>query len=131
MVAPPEGVLGSLNNDGYSNEDMTQHTMRMVEISEVLKTPGAEINSERRFFYAQKLQKKAYPQEGCVHAMEWQGAGIHAKNLHTKLHAAATNVKEPHAAASRSPSVPPQGNLDCALMDGEDIFVDNEMVCGY
>jgi hypothetical protein len=39
-------------------------------------------------------------QEGCVHAMEWQGAGIHATNLLKKLHASA---KEPLAAASCSP----------------------------
>jgi hypothetical protein len=35
---------------------MTQHTMMMVEISEVLKTPGPEINSKRRLCDAQELQ---------------------------------------------------------------------------
>ncbi|XP_039839786.1 uncharacterized protein LOC120699777 isoform X4 [Panicum virgatum] len=106
MVAPPDGVPESLNSDGTidSNEDMTQHTMMMVELSEVLKTPDAEMN--RGFFDApqQELEKKAYSQEGCVH------------------------VKELQRADSHSPCVPPQGNSDCDLMDEEDIFVDDEVV---
>ncbi|XP_039839785.1 uncharacterized protein LOC120699777 isoform X3 [Panicum virgatum] len=107
MVAPPDGVPESLNSDGTidSNEDMTQHTMMMVELSEVLKTPDAEMN--RGFFDApqQELEKKAYSQEGCVHVKELQ-----------------------RAEDSHSPCVPPQGNSDCDLMDEEDIFVDDEVV---
>ncbi|CAL5093073.1 unnamed protein product [Urochloa decumbens] len=128
MVAPPDGVLESLNNDGtvQFNENMTQHSMTMVELSEVLKTPGAEINSKRGFFDAPRweLEKKTYSQEGCVHAKELQGGGIHVKESHTT----AANAKESRAAASHSPCVPPHGNLDCTSMDDEDIFVDDEAV---
>ncbi|CAN6334415.1 unnamed protein product [Urochloa humidicola] len=128
MVAPPDGVLESLNNGGTIefNENMTQHSMTMVELSEVLKPPGAEINSKRGFFDAprRELEKKTRSHEGCVHAKELQGGGIHA----TESHTTAANVKESRAAVSHSPCVSPQGNLDCALMDDEDIFVDDDAV---
>jgi len=84
-------------------------------------------------YFILACRKKAYS-EGCVHANELQGADIYAKKSHTtgadakKLHAAAANAKESLAAASHSPCVPPKGNLDCDLMDEEDIFVDDEVV---
>jgi len=84
-------------------------------------------------YFILACRKKAYS-EGCVHANELQGADIYAKKSHTtgadakKLHAAAANAKESLAAASHSPCVPPQRNLDCDLMDEEDIFVDDEVV---
>lgn len=68
----------------------------------------------RNEYFILACRKKAYSQEGCIHAKELQGAGIHAK--------------ESHAAASRSHSVSPQGNLDCALMDDEDIFLDDDAI---
>lgn len=70
--------------------------------------------SNEYFILACRCRKKAYSQERCVHAKELQGAGIHAK--------------ESHAAASHSHSVPSQGNLDCALMDDEGIFVDGDAI---
>jgi len=84
-------------------------------------------------YFILACRKKAYS-EGRVHANELQGADIYAKKSHTtgadakKLHAAAANAKESLAAASHSPCVPPRGNLDCDLMDEEDIFVDDEVV---
>ena len=85
-------------------------------------------------YFILACRKKAYSQEGCVHVKELQRAGNYAKKSHTagadakKLHPSAANAKESHAADSHNPCVPPQGNLDCDLMDEEDIFVDDEVV---
>ncbi|WVZ90739.1 hypothetical protein U9M48_037012 [Paspalum notatum var. saurae] len=117
----------SLKNDGTIGADADiKDNMMMVELSKVLEPPGVEINSEREFFDApqQELENDAYSREGCAHAKESQGAGIHVK----KSHKICADAKNSCAEASHSDSVRPQGNMDCPLMDDEDFFVDDEAV---
>ena len=79
-------------------------------------------------------RKKAYSQEGCAHVKEFQEGGFQTKETYTigpnakKLHLASANVKKSCAAASHSPTVLLQGNVDSTLMDDEGISVDDEVL---